>query len=139
MTKLTFQPRIIRAKLAPGYLGMCRDVFNKVVRPYVREFPIGGQGIGFDRVELDKWADAYIEENSIEKPQRVEAPPPLFDAPQSVRKQRGPAMLGQRSSLSARKPPTSEDFYKLIDEILGRSGVKKDRRPKKLSSRLSDQ
>ncbi|WP_243753551.1 hypothetical protein [Pseudomonas koreensis] len=130
MDKLILQPRVIRAKQAPGYLGMCRDVFNKVVRPYVREFPVGAQGVGFDRVELDKWADVYIEGNSIEKSQRVEVPPLLVDTLQSERKKRGPAMLGQRSGLSAHKPSTSEDFYKLVDEILGRSGVKKDRRQK---------
>ena len=52
---------------APGYLGMCRDEFNKTVRPNVREFPIGKQGVAFDRIELDEWADAYVESKSIEK------------------------------------------------------------------------
>ncbi|WP_236010208.1 hypothetical protein [Pseudomonas paraversuta] len=60
-------PRFLRAMDAPGYLGMCRDEFNKTVRPNVREFPIGKQGIGFDRLELDAWADAYVESKSIEK------------------------------------------------------------------------
>jgi serine/threonine protein phosphatase 1 len=36
-------------------------------RPNVREFPIGKQGVGFDRIELDAWADAYVESKSIEK------------------------------------------------------------------------
>jgi hypothetical protein len=52
---------------APGYLGMCRDEFNKTVRPNVREFPIGKQGVAFDRIDLDEWADAYIESKAIEK------------------------------------------------------------------------
>ncbi|WP_434681296.1 hypothetical protein M1D82_09420 [Pseudomonas sp. D4-18] len=60
-------PRFIRAGEAYGYLGMCRDEFNKTVRPNVREFPIGKQGIGFDRLELDAWADAYVEAKAIEK------------------------------------------------------------------------
>ena len=60
-------PRFLRAMDAPGYLGMCRDEFNKTVRPNVREFPIGKQGVGFDRIELDAWADAYVERKSIEK------------------------------------------------------------------------
>ena len=60
-------PRFIRFMDAPGYLGMCRDEFNKTVRPNVREFPIGKQGVAFDRIELDEWADAYIESKSIEK------------------------------------------------------------------------
>ncbi|WP_080557807.1 hypothetical protein [Pseudomonas putida] len=66
--KLTsIQPRFIRFGDAPGYLGMCRDEFNKTVRPNVREFPIGKQGVAFDRQELDEWADAYIEAKAIEK------------------------------------------------------------------------
>ncbi|KPW31380.1 putative prophage PSSB64-02, Orf63 [Pseudomonas coronafaciens pv. atropurpurea] len=60
-------PRFIRAGDAYGYLGMCRDEFNKTVRPNVREFPIGKQGVGFDRLELDAWADAYVESKAIEK------------------------------------------------------------------------
>ncbi|WP_081025029.1 hypothetical protein [Pseudomonas amygdali] len=60
-------PRLIRAGDACGYLGMCRDEFNKTVRPNVQEFPIGKQGVGFDRLELDEWADAYVESKAIEK------------------------------------------------------------------------
>jgi predicted DNA-binding transcriptional regulator AlpA len=60
-------PRFIRFGDAPGYLGMCRDEFNKTVRPGVREFPIGKQGVAFDRHELDEWADAYIAAKAIEK------------------------------------------------------------------------
>ncbi len=46
---------------------MCRAEFNTSVRPHVREFPIGKQGIGFDRHELDAWADSYVERHSVEK------------------------------------------------------------------------
>ncbi|WP_322361875.1 hypothetical protein [Pseudomonas sp. Teo4] len=60
-------PRILRYRSAPGYLGMCRAEFNKTVRPFVREFPIGAQGVGFDRYELDEWADNYIAEQAIDK------------------------------------------------------------------------
>ncbi|MGH1439016.1 MAG: hypothetical protein ACRBBR_02800 [Cellvibrionaceae bacterium] len=34
---------------------MSRDVFNQTVRPYLIETPIGQQGIGFDRLDLDEW------------------------------------------------------------------------------------
>ena len=60
-------PRFIRAMDAPAYLGMCRTEFKNTVRPHVREFPIGKQGVAFDRHELDAWADAYIESMAIEK------------------------------------------------------------------------
>nr|WP_249745166.1 hypothetical protein [Pseudomonas rhodesiae] len=46
---------------------MCREEFNKTVRPNVREFPIGKQGVGFDRLELDQWADSWAESMAIEK------------------------------------------------------------------------
>ena len=62
-----FVPRFIRAKDAASYLGMCRDEFNKTVRPHVHEFPIGSRGVGFDRQELDAWADAYVEQAVIAK------------------------------------------------------------------------
>lgn len=60
-------PRILRCRAAPGYLGMCRAEFDKTVRPFVREFPIGARGVGFDRYELDEWADNYIAMHSSEK------------------------------------------------------------------------
>ncbi|WP_256218268.1 hypothetical protein [Pseudomonas sp. URMO17WK12:I12] len=65
--ELALLPRFIRAKQAPAYLGMCRSVFDAEVRPHIREFPIGKQGIAFDRHELDEWADAYVARKSIEK------------------------------------------------------------------------
>lgn len=43
------QPRLLRLRDAPGYLGMDRNRFNAEVRPYVPEIPIGSQGIAFDR------------------------------------------------------------------------------------------
>nr|WP_237140992.1 hypothetical protein [Pseudomonas putida] len=46
---------------------MCRAEFDKTVRPFVREFPIGARGVGFDRYELDEWADNYIATHSSEK------------------------------------------------------------------------
>lgn len=68
-------PRIIRVGSAPAYLGMCRAEFNKAVRPYVREFPVGIRGVGFDRYELDDWADAYVAAHSIDKRPRFVAQP----------------------------------------------------------------
>jgi hypothetical protein len=56
-------PRIIRFRDAPLYLGMDRGRFNAEVRPHLTEIPIGIQGIGFDRLELDAWVDEYIARN----------------------------------------------------------------------------
>jgi len=52
---LTLQPRLIRMRDAPRYLGMTRDHFNALVRPHVTEIPFGRLCIAFDRLELDRW------------------------------------------------------------------------------------
>jgi hypothetical protein len=57
------QPRFVRFKHAPAYLGMDRNRFNHDIRPYLPEIPIGIQGIAFDRLELDAWADDYNRRN----------------------------------------------------------------------------
>src|SRR5271157_4956423 len=56
-------PRLIRQRDAPGYLGMDPNRFNEEVRPYLVEIPIGKQGIGFDRLDLDAWVDQYKDRN----------------------------------------------------------------------------
>jgi hypothetical protein len=53
-------PRIVRFRDAPRYLGMDRNRFNAEVRADLTEIPIGKQGVGFDRLELDAWVDHYI-------------------------------------------------------------------------------
>jgi hypothetical protein len=53
------QPRGVRFRNAPAYLGMDRNRFNAEVRPFLTEVPIGTQGIGFDRLELDAWFEDY--------------------------------------------------------------------------------
>jgi hypothetical protein len=53
-------PRLIRLRDAPLYLGMDRNRFNQEVRPHLTEVKIGTQGIAFDRLALDAWADEYI-------------------------------------------------------------------------------
>jgi len=56
-------PRIIRLRDVSTYLGIDRNRFNSEVRPYVTEIPIGKQGVGFDRLELDAWVDEYVARN----------------------------------------------------------------------------
>ncbi len=57
--KLTIEPRLIRFRDAPRYLGMDRNRFNRDVRPYLTVIPIGKQGIAFDRLDLDAWIEQY--------------------------------------------------------------------------------
>ena len=42
---------------------MDRNRFNREVRPYLTQVPIGHQGVAFDRLELDDWADDHIRRN----------------------------------------------------------------------------
>lgn len=53
------QPRLIRLRDAPTYLGMDRNRFNNEVRPFLITLKIGRQGIAFDRIDLDHWADEF--------------------------------------------------------------------------------
>jgi hypothetical protein len=55
--------RFIRLRDAPSYLGMDKNRFNREVRPRLAEIPIGTQGIAFDRLDLDCWADDYKSRN----------------------------------------------------------------------------
>ncbi|WP_250548421.1 hypothetical protein [Pseudomonas congelans] len=84
---------------------MCRDEFNKTVRPNVREFPIGKQGVGFDRLELDAWADVYIAANSVDK--------------QTPLDRSGPSILQKpsRNGQIRRSPPEADRQSKSVEEF----------------------
>ncbi len=60
---MQIQPRMIRLKDAPRYLGMCKNTFNELVRPFVTEIRYGSMSVGFDRLELDAWIEDYIRGN----------------------------------------------------------------------------
>jgi hypothetical protein len=42
---------------------MDKNRFNRDVRPLLAVIPIGTQGIAFDRLDLDSWADDYKSRN----------------------------------------------------------------------------
>ena len=63
-------PRLIRLRDASTYLGMDPNRFNAEVRPELIEIPIGKQGIAFDRLDLDAWADQYKSRNGRPGKQR---------------------------------------------------------------------
>jgi hypothetical protein len=58
-----FAPRLLRLRDAPRYLGMDKNRFNREVRPCLTVIPIGKQGVAFDRLDLDAWADEYKRQN----------------------------------------------------------------------------
>jgi hypothetical protein len=63
ITSVFSAPRFIRLRDAPAYLGMDKNRFNRDVRPRLCAIPIGTQGIAFDRIDLDAWADEYKNRN----------------------------------------------------------------------------
>ncbi len=52
-------PRVIRASDAPRYLGLDKNKFNKIVRPYITAVPLGPHSVGYDRLDLDRWWEEY--------------------------------------------------------------------------------
>ncbi|MES9830528.1 MAG: hypothetical protein ABW201_19920 [Candidatus Thiodiazotropha sp.] len=64
--------RFIRRKDAGKYLAMDRNRFDNEVRPYLVEIPIGKQGIAFDRVDLDAWADQYKQRYGRQPQKKIE-------------------------------------------------------------------
>jgi hypothetical protein len=62
------QPRIIRVGKAHEYMGMCKDVFAQQIRPHLTEIRVGIRGRGFDRLELDRVADEWMEKNIVRHP-----------------------------------------------------------------------
>ncbi len=75
-------PRIIRLRDAPSYLGMDKNRFNAEVRPQLRERRMGKQGVAFDRIDLDAWADQYFDRNGCSaKPEES-----LWNIPNNSRK-----------------------------------------------------
>lgn len=56
-------PRCIRQRDAANYLGTNANWFNENVRPHLTEIPIGKQGIGYDRLDLDAWFEEYKNRN----------------------------------------------------------------------------
>ena len=57
------KPVAIRLKDAPGYLGMNRNMFNAMVRPFVTEIRYSKQVVVFDCLDLDAWFDEYKSRN----------------------------------------------------------------------------
>jgi len=53
-------PRLIRIKDVPKYLGVDKNLFNKKIRPKLKEIRLSKQAIAFDRLDLDAWVEHYI-------------------------------------------------------------------------------
>lgn len=101
------QPRLIRLRDAANYLGMDRNRFNSEVRPFLISLKIGQQGIAFDRLDLDQWADEFKRHQG--KPaQRVIR----WQAHQTEH------LLTDRKHSTLSKKTIDKEFQQLVDELL---------------------
>ena len=100
-------PRLIRLRDVSHYLGMDRHRFNKEVRQFLTEIPIGIQGIAFDRLDLDKWVDYYKNCSGRPSNKRLE----LWDAKkcQDFRNEEASGVLIKRFS--------DNEFAKVLKQI----------------------
>jgi hypothetical protein len=107
-TQCQFVPRLLRLRDAPFYLGMDRNRFNSIVRPCLTEIPMGDQGIAFDRLDLDAWADQYKSRNGRPGQPKGER---LWDA-----KERQASLNEGMSSIST-KASTDGEFAKALAQL----------------------
>jgi hypothetical protein len=108
-------PRIIRLRDAPAYLGMDKNRFNAEVRPCLHEQRMGKQGVAFDRLELDAWADRYFGGNG-----RSEQPEELIgNVPNSPKAQHGAkGRTGRITKLSISNSGTATGAFAALAERL---------------------
>lgn len=104
------QPRLIRLRDAPNYLGMDRHRFNDEVRPYLMTIPIGEIGIAFDRLDLDAWLDDY---------KQCKGRPPLKGRPIWEEKKCQDSLSAGTSGTLTKKS-TDVAFQKALDQALSK-------------------
>jgi hypothetical protein len=104
--KLLQLARLYRLRDAPTYLGMDINRFNEEVRPFLTEIPIGEQGIAFDRLELDAWADDHKSRSGR---------PPKKEALWQERHQGSIKETGSGTSIS--KSKDMADFARLRESV----------------------
>jgi hypothetical protein len=107
-------PRVLRAGDAPKYLGMDRNRFQKEVKPYVTTVPIGTQGIGYDRFDLDAWWDEYKRRNGRPGAQIVEGDEQWEEAQLGC----GGGPTSQVASGTSKKSSTVARFTKAVEQAI---------------------
>ena len=101
-------PRFIRLKDAPSYLAMDKNRFNVEVRPFLISIPIGIQGIAFDRLDLDTWAEQYKRCNGCPSNRRI----PLWDT------EKCKALSDMGRTGTSTKKSSAEEFAKVLAQTI---------------------
>lgn len=116
-------PGIIRLRDAPYYLGMNKTYFRDQVQPYLTRIRIDKKGIGFTRVELDRWI-AYAQATLGQPPQNT---PPWENSDQASSDLARPLPAAQVSKLPRKMmikkrslpgKPTADDLKRLVGQII---------------------
>ena len=116
-------PGIVRMRDAPYYLGMNKTFFRDAVQPYLTRIPIDKKGIGFTRVELDRWI-AYAQA-TLGQPPKNTPPWENFDQASSDPARSLPAaqvsklprkMTVKKKALPGK--PTADDLKRLVGQII---------------------
>ena len=106
-------PRLIRLRDAPAYLGMDRNRFNQTVRPSLIEIPIGEQGVAFDRLDLDAWAEDYKSCNGRPAQKALGV-----DTCQKQNKNAHRASANAAASGTLKKHSTVVDYTKVLEQAI---------------------
>jgi hypothetical protein len=105
------QPRLIRLRDAPKYLGMDRNRFNNEVRPFLVTLKIGLQGIAFDRLDLDQWVDDY---------KKQQGKPPAQSASHW---QEPMSLIKEKNSTKKIKNTVNTEFQQLVEQLAKKSNI----------------
>ena len=100
------QPRLIRLRDVANYLGMDRNRFNNEVRPCLITLKIGRQGIAFDRLDLDQWADEF------KKHQGKPAQRTMCWQHQEIK-----SLLKEKKHSILTKKSIDKEFQQLVDQL----------------------
>src|SRR5208337_5318566 len=106
-------PRVIRLRDAPAYLGMDKNRFDREVRPYLTEFPIGDQGVAFGRLDLDNWFEEYKARNG--RPGKSTEGGKSWD-----RKSRQDLSRGTAFGISRKGSATAEDLERAVERAISK-------------------
>ena len=53
-------PYLLRPPVAHAYCGMSRAVFNREIRPFIREISLGRQSLAYVRADIDRALETFI-------------------------------------------------------------------------------
>ncbi len=109
---MAIQPKAIRLRDAPAYLGVNMNYFNDHIRPYLTELRYSTQMVAFSRDELDAFFDTMLIHNG--RPAQALKGGELWDAKQHRDFSRE-GMFG-----TSKKPSVEQELDKALEQATSR-------------------